>query len=144
MLPTDLKDFDDRTVTGNNFLRLRYPDRLPGSSYELQFVRNSRTHATHFGYDNPVVLAYYFDKKPLIEQFMTAIKPYHKAIQEQFGWEVKIDYWGENQKRNYVMIGLSLNEKMLGVNPSHYARTIAQFIRSTYPYVVAATRSVSG
>lgn len=57
-LPAGIRDFTDSTEPGKNWMRLRYPSRLPNVSYELQFATNkSIQHEQCFGKGNKVVLA---------------------------------------------------------------------------------------
>jgi hypothetical protein len=141
-LPEKLYEFKDATKPGTNWLKLIYPELLPGSSFELHFSDKSKTHQTHFGSGKLIILAYYFDKKDYLSAWLDAILPYQQVIKSTFGGEVKIAYWGKNNARNYVMIGLKLEEEEYRIDPKRYASTLAKFIRAIFNPVTSATRSV--
>ena len=66
-LPVEMNDFADRTRPGKNWLRLRYPGRLPYVMYELQFATEQSTqHEPYFGSGDKIVLALYYDKPDLV------------------------------------------------------------------------------
>lgn len=144
-LPKNLKLFQDATKPGNNWLRLRYPVILTGSSFELQFASiNARTHQAIFGPGNHIILAHYFtyNREGILPIWMNAVLHYRQNIEDAFKQEVVISYWGNNNARNYVMIGVSLKQDQYGIYPEPYGITLAEFIQAVFQPIVTVTRSV--
>jgi len=130
-LPVEMKDFADATEPGKNWMRLRYPGRLPYLMYELQFAKKqSKQHVPHFGSEDKVVLTLYYGKPDLLDAWLQAMKPYKPQIEDQLGEEVVLGFWGEND--GWVILGKKLDFQELGVEPEGYANEIAKFIQATF------------
>ncbi len=142
-LPDEMKDFADRTRPGNNYIRLRYPGRLPHVMYELQFATERSTqHKPYFGSGDKIVLALYYDKPDLLDAWLQAMKPYKPQIEDQLGEEVVLEFWGEND--DWVILGKKLDFQELGVEPEGYANEIVRFIQATFQEVGIVNEKAKG
>ena len=63
-------------------------------------------------------------------------------MRKRLNHEVKIDFWGKDNQKDYVTIGLRLNERGIVKPTLFYTSTIALFIEATFGYVSSATRVV--
>lgn len=128
-LPADIKDFSDGTKPGKNWMRLRYPGRLPNVMYELQFAKAwAKHHVSYFGEKDNVVLALYLDNPGLREEWLQTMKPFKQQIEDELGEEVVLGLWG----KRYVIFGKVLDYEKFGVDPDGYADEIARFIQATF------------
>ena len=131
-LPDEMRNFTNTTRPGNNWMRLRYPGRLPNVLYELQFATERSTqHKPYFGSGDKIVLALYYDNLKLRDLWLHTMEPYKPLIEDQLGEEVVLGFWG----KSYVILGKKLDSQTLGVEPEGYANEIARFIQATFQEV---------
>jgi len=131
-LPEEMRNFNDATTPGNNWMTLRYKNRLPNVSYEFQFAtERSKQHEPYFGSGDKIVLALYYDNLKLRDVWLHAMEPYKPLIEDQLGEEVVLGFWG----KSYVILGKKLDSQTLGVEPEGYANEIARFIQATFQEV---------
>ena len=124
-----MKDFADKTELGKNWMRLRYPRRLPYVIYELQLAKaRAKHHVPYFGEKDNVVLVLYLDNPGLREEWLQAMKPFKHQIEDQLGEELVLGLWG----KRYVILGKILDYEKLGAEPEVYAVKFAKFIQATY------------
>ncbi len=140
-LPEEMRNFNDATTPGNNWMRLRYRGRLPNVLYELQFATElSKQHKHYFGSGDKVVLALYYDNLKLRDAWLQAMKPYKPLIEDQLCEEVVLGLWG----KSYVILGKRLDSQKLGVEPEWYANEIAMFIHATFRAVGMVNKETKG
>lgn len=128
LLPDRLKDFDDCSEVGKNFIRLRYKKQLKQSLYELQFVGDrSKAHKRLYGGGNKVVLSYYYGNTEKSSEWLTAIRKQQEEIERKVG-NITIEKWSEN----WMTVGMILDAEALGLDVEIYAHKMACFIQATF------------
>ena len=141
LLPPPLNEFTDKTKPTNCWMKLTYPGKLPGASYELHITPISKEHERIFGKGEKVVLVFYFNKgMEKVGDRVSASKHYSKQIDDSFGDHVLIELWGDN--RDWVMLGIRLDTDELGTDADRYAPIVSRFIKSTIQPIMKVYQEV--